>query len=248
MPLKIPRITRVNSSRYYLLEFVKQAAASIPKGAAVLDAGAGKTPYKRLFANALYESADFCQIDQKAYGEITYVCDLTHIPVPDGRYDLVLLTQVLEHVPEPRLVLQEIHRILKPGGALWLTAPLYFEEHEVPYDFYRYTQFGLAYLLNAAGFEIERLAWLEGYYGTLSHQLINAFRAIPLNPQKYGGGIGGIFASLSAILLKPVFAALSMFYALLDKRHKYTSGGQPKNYAVVAVTRANNMPREHHDK
>jgi len=220
---------------------------SIPKGAAVLDAGAGQTPYKKLFADARYESADFCQVDQKAYGEITYVCDLAHIPVPDGRYDLVLLTQVLEHVPEPKPVLQEIHRILKPGGALWLSAPLYFEEHEIPYDYYRYTQYGLAHLLNTTGFRIEKLTWLEGYYGTLSHQLINAFRALPLKPREYGGGIGGIFASILAFLLKPVFAALAMLFSILDLRHKYTAGGQPKNYAVVAVKSSDYLNRNDND-
>ena len=234
MAWKFPRLSRPNSSRKYLLDFARQAASSIPPGAAVLDAGAGKSPYKHLFVEARYESADFCQVDQKTYGDITYVCDLSHIPVPDGNYDLVLLTQVLEHVPEPRLVLQEINRVLKPGGVLWLSAPLYFEEHDIPFDFYRYTQYGLKHQLDTAGFNIERLTWLEGYYGTLSHQLINAYRALPLRPRDYGGGIGGIFASVAAFLLKPAFAFFSLFYAILDVRHKYTARGQCKNYTVVA--------------
>jgi SAM-dependent methyltransferase len=234
MALKLPRVSRFNSSRKYLFEFARQAASSVLPGAAVLDAGAGKSPYKHLFTGAHYESADFCQVDQKAYGDITYVCDLTHIPVPDEKYDLVLLTQVLEHIPEPMLVLQEIHRVLKPGGTLWLSAPLFFEEHDIPFDFYRYTQYGLKHLLETTGFNIETLTWLEGYYGTLSHQLINAYRALPLKPQDYGGGVWGIFASLAAVLLKPAFAVFSLFYGMLDVRHKYTAKGQCKNYAVVA--------------
>jgi ubiquinone/menaquinone biosynthesis C-methylase UbiE len=247
MVWKFPRFHRINSSRQYLLEFVKQAASSIPKGAAVLDAGAGKGPYKNLFAEALYESADFCQVDQKTYGDITYVCDLAQIPVPDSKYDLVLLTQVLEHVPEPRLVLQEIHRVLKPGGALWLSAPLFFEEHDIPYDFYRFTQYGLTHLLNTTGFNIEKLAWLEGYYGTLSHQLINAYRALPLRPRDYGGGVWGILASMAAVLLKPIFAGFSMLYSLLDVRHKYTAQGLCKNYAVIAIKPSNKLDRSADD-
>lgn len=228
------RINRLNSSRVYLLDFARRAASSVPPGAAVLDAGAGKTPYKNLFEHAHYESADFCQVDQKEYGEITYVCDLAHIPVPDGKYDLVLLTQVLEHVPEPRLVLAELYRIIKPGGELWLTAPLYFEEHDIPYDFYRYTQYGLSHILSAAGFQIDEITWLEGYYGTLSHQLINAYHSLPMRPKEYGGGAGGLAAAMAAALFKPAFAGLSMFYARLDVRHKYTAKGQCKNYAVIA--------------
>jgi ubiquinone/menaquinone biosynthesis C-methylase UbiE len=50
------------------------------------------------------------------YGAIDYVCDLANIPVEEKRYDLVLLTQVLVHIPEPMQVLNKIHRILKDGG------------------------------------------------------------------------------------------------------------------------------------
>ena len=52
------------------------------------------------------------------------LCDLADIPVEDARFDHVLLTQVLEHLPEPATVLGELHRVLRPGGTLWLTAPL----------------------------------------------------------------------------------------------------------------------------
>jgi SAM-dependent methyltransferase len=228
-------IQRPNSSRSYLLEFARQAAASIPPGAAVLDAGAGKTPYKRLFSHARYESADFCQVDQKSYGEITYVCDLARIPVPDDQYDLVLLTQVLEHVPEPKPVLQELFRVLKPGGAIWLTAPLFFEEHDIPFDFYRYTQYGLKHLLQASGFTVEKLTWLEGYYGALSHQLITAYRALPLRPGDYGGGAWGLLGTLAALVLKPALAVISLLYGRLDLHYKYTARGLCKNYAVVAI-------------
>ena len=62
----------------------------------------------------------------------------------DGAFDAVLFTQVLEHVPEPARVLAELHRILRPGGTLYLTAPLVWELHELPHDYYRYTSEGLA--------------------------------------------------------------------------------------------------------
>ena len=76
-----------------------------------------------------------------------HVCDLSQIPVESGKYDLVLMTQVLEHLPEPAKVLRELYRVLKPGGTLWLSTPFYYEEHEVPYDFYRYSQYGLRHFL-----------------------------------------------------------------------------------------------------
>lgn len=126
------------------------------------------------------------------YGQIDYVCDLGSIPVEDNRYDLVVCTQVLEHVPDPGSVLRELFRVLKPNGCLWLTAPFFFAEHMQPYDFYRYTQYGLRHLITSSGFQVEKLERLDGYYVTLSYQLATAARALPLQPSRYGGSIIGI--------------------------------------------------------
>jgi len=230
----------VNSSRKYLERFVREAAASLPEGARVLDAGAGDCLYRPLFDRVQYESADFCQVDKK-YGDITYVCDLAAIPVEDCTYDLVLLTQVLEHVPHPLAVLRELHRVLKPGGEIWLSAPLYFYEHETPHDYFRYTQFGLRYLVQAAGFALKRLEWMEGYYGTLSFQLAIARQHLPLRPNAYGGGLPGAVAAALALLAKPVLHLFAVLLYRADLRAKHTASGHPKNYTVVAVKEDNSL-------
>lgn len=225
---------RPNSSREYLRAFVEEAAASVSDGALVLDAGAGDCRYQTMFSRARYESADFCQVD-KAYGEITYVCDLADIPAESSRYDLVLLTQVLEHIEDPQAVLAEMYRILKPSGQLWMSAPLFFAEHEVPYDFYRYTQYGLRYLLETTGFAIKRLDWLEGYYGTLSYQLATAATALPLKPEFYGGGLIGLATGGAMLVVKPLVLLLSIWFSRLDLRQKNVRSGYCKNYTVVAM-------------
>ena len=125
-----------------------RAAESAPDGAVILDAGAGRAQYRHHFSRLRYEAADFAQLS-KEYGDLTYICDLVNIPVDDGRFDLIFCSQNLEHVPEPKVVLREFYRVLKPGGMLWLSAPLFYDEHETPYDYYRYTQFGFTYLLEA---------------------------------------------------------------------------------------------------
>jgi hypothetical protein len=84
----------VNSSRVHLAEYNREFAARIPRGALVLDAGAGDAPYRHLLAHTQYESADFEQVD-KPYAKSTYVCDLSRIPVDAGRIDHVMLNQVL---------------------------------------------------------------------------------------------------------------------------------------------------------
>ena len=171
---------------------------------------------------------------REEYSQIDYVCDLSAIPVDAKSFDCVIFTQVLEHLPDPASVLRELQRVLVPGGALYLSAPLFYAEHEQPYDFYRYTQFGLRYLLEKAGFTIEQLDWLEGYFGTLSYQLETASSALPRRPKDYGGGSVGVLSAAAFCCSRPAFGLLSRLLARADLKSKWTRSGQCKNYRVLA--------------
>jgi SAM-dependent methyltransferase len=139
--------------------WVARQASRVFAGASVLDIGAGSCPYKPFFDHCYYKTQDFQalkgeQLNLGAYGQIDYVCDATKIPVPDASFDVVLCTEVLEHVPEPIKVVTEIARILKPGGRLIMTAPLGSGIHQEPYHFYGgYTPFWYQKFLGEAGFE-----------------------------------------------------------------------------------------------
>jgi SAM-dependent methyltransferase len=228
-----PRKPR-NSSRTYLRRFLERAAGEVEPGQLVLDAGAGRAQYRRLFAHARYESADFLAVEGKQYRQPDYVCDLAAIPVEDGRFDHVLLTQVLEHLPEPGRVLAELHRVLAPGGRLWLTAPLFYAEHQAPYDFYRYTQYGMRHVLETAGFEVVSLEWMEGYLGTLSYQVRVMSKVLPARARDYGGGPRGTAIALAARTAKRLGRPAADLLARLDVRFKFVDRGMPKNYQVVA--------------
>jgi SAM-dependent methyltransferase len=221
-----------NSSRWRLLAENTAFAASVAPGSLVLDAGAGSGQYGALFGHARYESADFEQV-AKIYGSTTYVCDLRQIPVEDARFDVVLFNQVMEHVPDPLAVLAELDRVMKPGGRMIYSAPLFYEEHETPYDFYRYTQYAVRHLFASAGFEIERLDWLEGYYSTIAYQLRGMARDLPSRPAAIAPGpLGWLLAPFVGVL-RIGFGAASVLFHRLETVHKFQARGYPKNYVAM---------------
>jgi SAM-dependent methyltransferase len=222
-------ITQHNSSRFWLQKELEQYAESIPAGSMVLDAGSGGGLYSKIFSHCIYENADFMQVDKK-YASQTYICDLSAIPTEDSRFDFIIFTQVMEHLPKPEAVLMELHRVLKPGGKLFFSAPLYYEEHEQPYDFYRYTQFGVREQFTRAGFTTPEVRWLEGYLGTAAYQLSNLSRHLPVRSAELHG----------RWCLTPVFYALRKVFGIaarlcreLDCEGRLTDRGHPKNYFAI---------------
>jgi SAM-dependent methyltransferase len=81
--------------------------------------------------------------------------------------DVVVCTEVLEHVPNPHQVVAELSRLLKAGGALYVSVPFSAREHQIPYDFFRYTQYGLRHLFEQAGLDVEFIRPIRGdFYRT----------------------------------------------------------------------------------
>ena len=227
----------VSTAKHHLAVFARNASESLPKGAIILDAGAGDSPYREYFDDVTYEAADVCVRPSHDYRQVTHICDLTAIPVEASRYDCVLCTQVLEHVPEPVRVLRELNRVLKPGGKLWISAPLSFEEHEIPHDYYRYTQFGWRYMMEQAGFDIERLEWVQGYSGAVAYELNLARRNLPNRGDDYGGGTFGHMAAAIVGIARPLLMGLAWMLARADAKRKYTGSGHCLDYQLVASKR-----------
>lgn len=177
---RLPRIIpqwikrRVETDTYMIYDFSEEAAASLPSGARMLDAGAGQGRFKADFAHTLYTGVDLAVGDtQWDYSNLDANCNLTALPFGKNTFDAVLCTQVLEHVSEPALVINEISRVLKPGGKLFLSAPQSWCQHQKPYDFFRYTSFGLTYLFKKSGLRPESIRPIGGYFWFLSFQLQN---------------------------------------------------------------------------
>jgi SAM-dependent methyltransferase len=225
------------TSNVYLAKFAAEASAAVKPGGFILDAGSGESPYRHLFAHANYEAADLCARSAREYPHVKYRCDLSSIPVEQERFDVVLCTQVLEHVPDPLAVLREFFRVLKPNGQLWITAPLSFEEHEIPYDYYRYTRYGWEQLLRTVGFTVERISWVQGYCGTVAYQLNLAWHHLPWRPSDFGGGIVGTAAAAFVFLTRPLLLPFAFIFSRIDLRHRYMGAGHCLDYCVVASKR-----------
>jgi SAM-dependent methyltransferase len=221
--VSIAHLWRLNS------EFAKDIAPEM----LVLDAGAGEAQYRTIFQHARYETADFMAVE-KAYAPPTYVCDLTAIPVEDGRFDRVVFNQVLEHVPEPARVIAELSRVTKPGGRILCSCPFFFEEHEKPYDFYRYTQFGLKHLFEKAGWEVERIEWVEGYFGTMSYHMRRISRNFKILDARLWTHPLGLLAMPFLILFKLQTPLLRRLFNMLEMRIPLRERGHPINYVLWA--------------
>jgi SAM-dependent methyltransferase len=227
------RRKRLDPSRVWLDREVLAFARGFSTGSIILDAGSGDQRYKDHFAHCTYEAADFEMVG-KTYPAGTYTCDLANIPVEDARFDGILFTQVMEHLPEPLVVLQELKRVLKPGGVIFYSGPLYYEEHQQPYDFYRYTQFALRHMFDKVSLEIEDLHWLEGFLATAAHQLRRMVKHFPKFASAYGPGARGLALYASVRAFRKVAERLAHHLAHADARQKYTETGYPMNYVVIA--------------
>jgi SAM-dependent methyltransferase len=143
-------------------------------GGELLDVGCGSKPYKDLFQVEQYIGIDI-EISGHNHNlsKVDKFYDGKQIPFNDEKFDWVFSSEVFEHVFNLDELLQEINRVLKQGGKLAFTCPFVWDEHEQPYDFARYTSFGLEDLLQRNGFKVESLKKSSTYFETLMQLIAN---------------------------------------------------------------------------
>jgi ubiquinone/menaquinone biosynthesis C-methylase UbiE len=150
--------------RRRLYESVRALAPKL--GGKLLDFGCGSKPYIDLFTSATsYTGVDIEVSGHSHENEhIDIYYDGKHLPFEDNSYDNIFSTEVFEHVFNIDEILPEIYRVLKPGGQLLITCPFVCPEHEQPYDFARYTSFGIKHILQKHGFEVKEQIKTGNYF------------------------------------------------------------------------------------
>jgi SAM-dependent methyltransferase len=163
--------------------WVGENLARLPTGWRILDAGAGEQRYRSLCSHLEYVAQDFAQYipDPAAaglqmpvwnYGALDIVSDIASIPEPDGSFDAVLCTEVLEHVPDPLSAIHELARLLKPGGHLILTVPFCSLTHFAPHHYVPgLSRYFLELHLGDSGFRILELTSNGGFFDFIAQEL-----------------------------------------------------------------------------
>jgi len=242
MFLSFPFLKKIYAyNRFRREKWVCRMSKLIEKKSIILDVGAGSSPFKHNFNHCVYYSHDFVQLndmqiqDGEGYSKIDFVSDILDIPVNDSFADVILCTEVIEHVKYPIAVIKEFSRILKPGGKLLLTAPLISGLHQEPYHFYGgYTKYWYNQILNENGFSLVEIVEngdlflsFMSFGLSIYKFLLDKFFSVSNLLYKILYLFSLIFCFVPFLILLPIF---SWGFSLLTKSKEFTAG-----YHVLAV-------------
>jgi SAM-dependent methyltransferase len=199
--INIP-FTKENLDRYYIRTSLFNALKeTLPKlKGNLLDIGCGKMPYKNyILENSMVASYIGLDIESALEYDSVINPDFTWdgeiMPFENNTFECAFGTEVLEHCPEPEIVLKEVFRVLKPEGVFFFTVPFLWNLHETPHDEYRYTPFSLARHLKNSGFKEVKIKATGGWHAAMAQMLGLWVRRSPMANRK---------RKWLSILLKPV--------------------------------------------
>lgn len=207
-----------------LMRFAKNYLSKIPKGSLVLDVGVGDAPYWHIRPDLDWKGLDVSQGENVNF----LITKGAAWPIQSNSFDVVLCTQVIEHIEEPAFLISEINRVLKPGGQIILNAPFLYPFHGMPEDHMRYTTTQLEYFFK--DFDISECGVLGGVGSSLATIYLNFINyTISSN----------LFLQMLKVIFLPVWllgnAVSNMMLVGLDRFDKTKSF--PLNTYLIATSR-----------
>jgi len=203
----------------------------------VLDIGAGEK--QTIFNKKItkYVRLDNDKIFKETSGNVLQdnldVCgDAHNLPFKNNSFDCTVMLQVLEHLNEPQTAIKEAHRVLKHNGIFAITVPFMVKEHSIPHDYYRYTQYGLRYLLEKNGFKVLKIKNGGGLWKVIGAKISGYLYSEILGLGYAGEDNKGIKKKKILIpLIAPLIAITVIFFRFLDKIH--TTSKDTLHYYVL---------------
>lgn len=144
----------------------------------LIDLGCGNVPLYATYKNLIAQNicVDW-ENSMHANPFLDKICNLNErLPFDNEEFDTILLSDVLEHIPEPEKLWREMARILKPGGKIILNVPFFYKIHEAPHDYFRYTEFALRRFAKDVNLEVvvlEPIGGIPEILGDLSAKLLS---------------------------------------------------------------------------
>lgn len=205
-----------------IAKFYDKAIPQYSRGR-LIDLGCGKAP---LFIKYKPHASSVTCVDWgntvHKNDHLDMECDLTQkLPFEDGSFDTIILSDVLEHLPDPSLLWEEMFRILSYGGRVLMNVPYFYPLHEIPYDYYRYSCYALRRFAESHGFEVLELDAIGGSPEVLTDIVAKHLQFIPV--------VGGISAKLVQAMTL-LFVRTRLGRKLSEK----TSERYPLGYSMVA--------------
>ncbi|RYE53662.1 MAG: methyltransferase domain-containing protein [Sphingobacteriales bacterium] len=213
---------------YFLINDLKRSISTFATGK-ILDVGCGNKPYESLF-NSSKENYIGCDVVQSSEMKVDIICKATEITADTASFDTVFSTQVMEHVDNSDKMMSECNRVLKPGGHLILSVPLCWELHEEPYDFFRFTKYGLKELCDRNNFEVVEIIPNGGKWAAITQMNLNMIYSTFKKKNIFIKCIKGIFIHLR------LTALINWIAIKLD--HKFYDPLLTLNYVLIARKKA----------
>lgn len=183
----------------------------------LLDYGCGSKPYQILFTKV----DSYVGVDLENEGhdhsteEIDFFYDGKTLPFADETFDSLFSSEVLEHVPDIDQSLKEIRRVLKPRGRVLITVPFVWTEHELPFDFRRFTQGGIEKIMSDHGFEVLQSQKAGSFVGVIFQMIMMYLHTLLYTSNKY------LNLVINAFLIAPVAIVGLFFNLILPKRYNW---------------------------
>lgn len=203
-----------NNTDFIRASWVIKSLKDLPKGLKILDAGAGELRFKEFCSHLEYVSQDFGKYDGSGdslglqtgkwdNSKLDIISDITEIPVSDKSFDVILCSEVFEHIPDAVAAIKEFSRILRPGGILLITAPFNSLTHFAPYHFCGYNKYWYLHHLSKSGFDINIIDHNGSWFSFIAQEL----RRTRFVSNIYSSKILGI---LTRILIIPILVMLTI--------------------------------------